>query len=58
MNMEKKNVVITGARRGLEKTLAYMFASKGYNLIIIDKEDLEKLNEIKKYLKKNLMFQP
>lgn len=46
--MDRKNVVITGARRGLGKTLAYLFASKGYNLVINDKEDLDKLNEIKK----------
>ncbi len=32
--MEKKSVVITGARRGLGKTLAYLFASNGYNLDI------------------------
>ena len=47
--MERENVVITGARRGLGKTLAYLFASKGYNLVINDKEDLDKLNEIKSY---------
>ena len=46
--MERENVVITGARRGLGKTLAYLFASKGYNLVINDKEDLDKLNEIKR----------
>ncbi len=46
--MERKNVVITGARRGLGKTLAYLFASNGYNLVINDKEDLDKLNEIKR----------
>lgn len=46
--MEKNYVVITGARRGLGKTLAYIFASSGYNLIINDKEDIDKLNEIKR----------
>ena len=46
--MEKKNVVITGARRGLGKVLAYLFSSSGYDLIINDKEDINKLNEIKK----------
>jgi len=48
LSMDKKNVVITGARRGLGKTLAYLFASKGYNLVINDKEDLDKLEEIKR----------
>lgn len=38
---EEKNVVIAGARRGLGKVLAYVFASSGYNLIINDKEDME-----------------
>lgn len=46
--MESNNVVITGARRGLGKILAYVFASRGYNLIINDKEDIDKLNEIKR----------
>ena len=48
--MERKNVVITGARRGLGKVLAYVFARGGYHLIINDKEDLDILNEIKRDL--------
>lgn len=48
----KKVVVITGARRGLGKSLAYLFAAQKYNIVIIDKEEPEKLKSIAEDLKK------
>lgn len=46
----RKVVVITGARRGLGKTLAYYFASRNYDVVINDRLDYDKLVEIKKDL--------
>ena len=34
-------VLVTGARRGLGKSIAYEFAKKGYDIILNDKEDKE-----------------
>lgn len=42
-----KVTVISGARRGLGKVLAYQFAEQGYNLVINDKEDEQVLLNIK-----------
>ncbi len=42
----RKVIVITGARRGLGYTLANLFASLNYDLVINDKEDEELLNKI------------
>ena len=44
--MENKVAIITGSRRGLGKETAYMFASKGYDIVINDKEDQEKIKEV------------
>ncbi len=49
---EGKVVIITGARRGLGKALAYKFALEGYNIVINDKEDEENLNVIAEDIKK------
>ncbi len=46
----KKVVMITGARRGLGKAIAYRFASQGYDIIINDREERKKLSAIKKDL--------
>lgn len=46
-------VLITGARRGLGKACAYLFASKGFDVVINDREDKSKLLAIKSDLEKN-----
>lgn len=40
-------VLVTGARRGLGKSIAYEFAKKGYDIILNDKEDKSILESIK-----------
>ena len=40
-------VLVTGARRGLGKSIAYEFAKKGYDIILNDKEDKAILESIK-----------
>ena len=44
----KKIVMITGARRGLGLACAYKFAKEGYNIVLNDRLEYEKLLEIKK----------
>ncbi len=49
--MEKKTTLITGASSGIGKDLAYVYAEKNYNLVLVArrKENLEKIkNEIEK----------
>lgn len=48
-----KVVFITGARRGLGASTAFMFAKKGYDVIINDMYDLEILEDIKSKLESN-----
>ena len=45
-----KVALITGARRGIGKAVAIKFAKNGYNLIIDDREEINKLNELKQEL--------
>ena len=40
-----KNVLITGASRGIGKAIAYAFASKGYHLILTCHHNIEELKE-------------
>ncbi len=51
--MNKKVAIITGARRGLGRTTAIEFAKLGYDIVINDKEEEEKLNELEKIIKQN-----
>ncbi len=49
--MYKKVVIITGSRRGLGAATAYKFASKGYNIVINDKEDIDSLTKVENKIK-------
>lgn len=49
--MNRKVVIITGSRRGLGAETAYKFASKGYNIVLNDKEDIDSLNNVKNTIK-------
>jgi 3-oxoacyl-[acyl-carrier protein] reductase len=44
MNIKGKNIVITGAARGLGRSMAVMFAQQGANLAVVDLK-LDNLNE-------------
>lgn len=46
----KKTIVITGSKQGIGKAIAEHFASLGYNIVINDKEDIKKLENVKKEL--------
>lgn len=46
----EKIVFITGARRGLGKSCAHLFASKGYNVVLNDFLEEEVLNSLKEEL--------
>lgn len=50
--MSNKVAVITGSRRGLGEETAYLFASKGYDTVINDKEDKNKIDEVVKNIEK------
>lgn len=43
----KKTIVITGAKQGIGKTIAEHFAKEGYNIVINDKEDRERLEMVR-----------
>ena len=47
----RKTAVITGASRGIGKAISYVFAKKGYNLVLISRSK-ETLNLVKKELDK------
>ena len=51
LDLKNKNVVITGASRGLGSNIADLFEKEGSNLILIARDDSQlkkKLNNIKK----------
>ena len=47
----RKTVVITGASRGIGKSISYVFAKKGYNLVLVSRSE-ETLGFVKKELEK------
>lgn len=51
--MDKKVVIITGARRGLGKETAIKFASLDYNVVINDKDGKDELEEVENYINTN-----
>ncbi len=46
------NVVISGATGGVGKAVAYLFASKGYSIILLGR-NIEKLSELSEYISEN-----
>jgi len=50
--MLRKTILITGSSRGLGKSLALAFASKGYNIILHGRNE-ERLNAIKEDVLRN-----
>ena len=49
--MSRKVVIVTGSRRGLGKEIAHKFASKGYDIVLNDKEDFESLVKVENNIK-------
>ncbi|MBQ4068354.1 MAG: 3-oxoacyl-ACP reductase FabG [Lachnospiraceae bacterium] len=45
--MHNKTVLITGASRGIGRSTAKKFISEGYNVIIICKNDISRMNDLK-----------
>lgn len=52
-NLCSKNIVITGASRGIGRAIALAFAQPGNNIIINCVKNAEKLNEVKEEITKN-----
>lgn len=49
--MDKKVAVITGSRRGIGKAIACKMASKGYDIVVNDREGKEEVEDVVKTLK-------
>ena len=49
--MSRKVVIVTGSRRGLGKEIAHKFDSKGYDIVLNDKEDFESLVKVENNIK-------
>ena len=45
--MEQKNVLITGASRGIGKSAALLFASRGYNVFLNCRTSVDELQKLK-----------
>lgn len=50
--MDKKVAIITGSRRGIGEAIAKKLAQNGWDIVINDKEDENKVNEVVDQLKK------
>ena len=49
--MDKKVAVITGSRRGIGEAIAYKMASKGYNIVVNDREGKDEVENVVNNLK-------
>ena len=53
-----KTVIITGANRGIGKGIAYVFASKGYNIflahVVKQKRHLKPQKKLRKNMERNV----
>ena len=49
--MDKKVAIITGSRRGIGEAIANRLARGGWNIVVNDKEDEKKVNEVVNHLK-------
>lgn len=49
--MDRKVAIITGSRRGIGEAIANKLASNGWNVVINDKEDEEKVNAVVNHIK-------
>ena len=45
--MSHKNVLITGASRGIGRAIALYFIEKNYNTILVCKGDISRMNDLK-----------
>lgn len=51
--MSQKNVLITGASRGIGRAIALYFIEKDYNTILVCKGDISRMNDLKEKAKAN-----
>ena len=52
--MNKKNILITGASRGIGKATALLFAKKGYHVFLNCRTSVAELEDVKKSLRINI----
>lgn len=50
--MERKNVLITGASRGIGRSIALKFAAEGYHVFLNCRASMDKLNKVKTVIEK------
>lgn len=55
-DMERKNVLITGASRGIGRSIALKFASEGYHVFLNCHTSMDELNEVKAVIEKEYLI--
>lgn len=51
--MEQKTILITGASRGIGKSIALRFASRGYHTFLNCSSSVDELKKLRAYIRKN-----
>ena len=52
--MEQKTILITGASRGIGKSIALRFASRGYHTFLNCSSSVDELKKLRAYIRKKI----